>query len=210
MVNGGKPAPWMPCSTIPPCRPISFVGSTPGGQVRIYARASANGKRVQCQGGAKNHVVVLPDADPRVNHADHRRFSAYGCAGQRCLAVSVAVTVGEAQRLVHANPSRDTAANIEALASASKPAYRWGPSSPPPAATASRQLIESGYVGEGARPTSSTGATSKVKRLPQRQRSSAPPCSTASPPTSSLERNRDLRTRAQPGPRARTWMRRWI
>ena len=62
--------------------------------------ASANGKRVQCQGGAKNHVVVLPDADMETTTqivAD----SAFGCAGQRCLAVSVAVTVGEAREWFH-------------------------------------------------------------------------------------------------------------
>ena len=95
MVNGGK-------DTVdalldhPNIRAISFVGSTPVARY-IYARASANGKRVQCQGGAKNHVVVLPDADLETSTkiiAD----SAFGCAGQRCLAVSVAVTVGEAQR----------------------------------------------------------------------------------------------------------------
>ena len=70
----------------------------------IYARGSASGKRVQCQGGAKNHVVVMPDADLETTTqiiAD----SAFGCAGQRCLAVSVAVTVGEAQRVVHASRS---------------------------------------------------------------------------------------------------------
>lgn len=95
LVNGGKAAvdalldhPQVPA--------ISFVGSTPVARY-IYARASANGKRVQCQGGAKNHVVVLPDAEPETTTqiiAD----SAYGCAGQRCLAVSVAVTVGDAQQ----------------------------------------------------------------------------------------------------------------
>jgi malonate-semialdehyde dehydrogenase (acetylating)/methylmalonate-semialdehyde dehydrogenase len=80
----------------PEVRAISFVGSTPVAKY-IYARASANGKRVQAQGGAKNHVVILPDADMG---AATRIVSdsAFGCAGQRCLAVSVAVTVGEAQK----------------------------------------------------------------------------------------------------------------
>jgi malonate-semialdehyde dehydrogenase (acetylating)/methylmalonate-semialdehyde dehydrogenase len=62
----------------------------------LYGRAASNGKRVQAQGGAKNPVIVLPDADMDMATkiiAD----SAFGCAGQRCLAVSVAVTVGEAR-----------------------------------------------------------------------------------------------------------------
>jgi malonate-semialdehyde dehydrogenase (acetylating)/methylmalonate-semialdehyde dehydrogenase len=94
VVNGGKSA-VDALLDHPSVQGISFVGSTPVARY-IYARASANGKRVQCQGGAKNHVVVLPDADPATTTqiiAD----SAYGCAGQRCLAVSVAVTVGEAK-----------------------------------------------------------------------------------------------------------------
>jgi len=75
-------------------RGISFVGSTPVARY-IYARAAANGKRVQCQAGAKNHVVVMPDADLDMT-TRVISDSAYGCAGQRCLAVSTAVTVGDA------------------------------------------------------------------------------------------------------------------
>lgn len=95
VVNGGK-ASVDALLDHPAVQAVSFVGSTPVARY-IYARASANGKRVQCQGGAKNHVVVLPDADPETTTqiiAD----SAYGCAGQRCLAVSVAVTVGDAKQ----------------------------------------------------------------------------------------------------------------
>jgi len=80
----------------PQVRAISFVGSTPVAKY-IYARAGANGKRAQCQGGAKNHVIVLPDADMRMA-TQIISDSAFGCAGQRCLAVSVAVTVGVAQK----------------------------------------------------------------------------------------------------------------
>ncbi|NEQ68749.1 MAG: CoA-acylating methylmalonate-semialdehyde dehydrogenase [Symploca sp. SIO2D2] len=79
----------------PQIRAISFVGSSPIAQY-IYRQAAAFGKRVQCQGGAKNPVIVLPDAEPAMTTritAD----SAFGCAGQRCLAASVAVTVGEAR-----------------------------------------------------------------------------------------------------------------
>jgi malonate-semialdehyde dehydrogenase (acetylating) / methylmalonate-semialdehyde dehydrogenase len=80
----------------PQIRAISFVGSTPVAKY-VYARAAANGKRAQCQGGAKNHVIVLPDADMGMA-TQIISDSAFGCAGQRCLAVSVAVTVGDAQQ----------------------------------------------------------------------------------------------------------------
>ncbi len=93
----------------PKVRAISFVGSTPVAKY-IYARASAAGKRVQCQGGAKNHVIVLPDAD--MDMATRIvSDSAFGCAGQRCLAVSVAVTIGDAQREFSKNVV-DAAASI--------------------------------------------------------------------------------------------------
>jgi malonate-semialdehyde dehydrogenase (acetylating)/methylmalonate-semialdehyde dehydrogenase len=94
LVNGGK-------ETVdalldhPSVKAVSFVGSTPVAKY-VYSRATANGKRAQCQGGAKNPVIVMPDADMDATTrilAD----SAFGCAGQRCLAVSVAVTVGEAK-----------------------------------------------------------------------------------------------------------------
>jgi malonate-semialdehyde dehydrogenase (acetylating)/methylmalonate-semialdehyde dehydrogenase len=78
----------------PLVRGISFVGSTPVAKY-IYAEGSAHGKRVQCQGGAKNHVVVMPDADLEMSA---KIDSAFGCAGQRCLAVSTAITVGDAHR----------------------------------------------------------------------------------------------------------------
>ena len=94
LVNGGKDV----ANTLidhPKVRAISFVGSTPVAR-QVYARAGANGKRAQCQGGAKNHVIVLPDADLSMT-TQIITDSAFGCAGQRCLAVSVAVTVGEAQ-----------------------------------------------------------------------------------------------------------------
>jgi malonate-semialdehyde dehydrogenase (acetylating)/methylmalonate-semialdehyde dehydrogenase len=81
----------------PDVRAISFVGSTPVAKY-VYARAAAAGKRVQCQGGAKNHAVVVPDADMEMA-ARIIGEGAFGCAGQRCLAVSVVVTVGEAQRV---------------------------------------------------------------------------------------------------------------
>ena len=80
----------------PDVRAISFVGSTPVAKY-IYAQGAAHGKRVQCQGGAKNHVLVLDDADLETS-TRIISDSAFGCAGQRCLAVSVAVVVGDAQK----------------------------------------------------------------------------------------------------------------
>jgi len=94
LVNGGKPA-VDALLDHPLVRAISFVGSTPVAK-HVYTRGSASGKRVQCQGGAKNHVVVLPDAD-RETTTKIIADSAFGCAGQRCLAVSVTVAIGEAQ-----------------------------------------------------------------------------------------------------------------
>jgi malonate-semialdehyde dehydrogenase (acetylating)/methylmalonate-semialdehyde dehydrogenase len=95
LVNGGHDVVNALCDH-PQVRAISFVGSTPVAK-HVYTRSAASGKRMQCQGGAKNHVIVLPDADmdlARQIISD----SAFGCAGQRCLAVSVAVTIGEAQK----------------------------------------------------------------------------------------------------------------
>src|SRR4030081_3947703 len=95
LVNGGKAA-VDALLDHPKVRAISFVGSTPVAKY-VYSRAAANGKRAQCQGGAKNHVIVLPDAAmPMATKIISD--SAFGCAGQRCLAVSVAITIGEAQK----------------------------------------------------------------------------------------------------------------
>jgi malonate-semialdehyde dehydrogenase (acetylating)/methylmalonate-semialdehyde dehydrogenase len=84
---------------------VSFVGSTPIAR-SIYQRGTANGKRVQALGGAKNHMVVLPDADIDLA-ADAAVSAAYGAAGERCMAISVAVAVGDAgDRLVDAIAAR--------------------------------------------------------------------------------------------------------
>ncbi len=79
---------------------VGFVGSTPIAEY-IYSRGCANGKRVQCFGGAKNHMIVMPDADMD-QAADALVGAGYGAAGERCMAISVAVPVGEetADRLV--------------------------------------------------------------------------------------------------------------
>jgi malonate-semialdehyde dehydrogenase (acetylating) / methylmalonate-semialdehyde dehydrogenase len=93
LVHGGKEA-VDALLDHPEVRAISFVGSTAVARY-VYARAAANGKRAQCQGGAKNPIVVLPDADMDMTTrivAD----SSFGCAGQRCLASSIVITVAEA------------------------------------------------------------------------------------------------------------------
>jgi malonate-semialdehyde dehydrogenase (acetylating)/methylmalonate-semialdehyde dehydrogenase len=80
----------------PGVQAISFVGSTPVAQY-VYRKAAAHGKRAQCQGGAKNPTIVLPDADMETTTRVVAE-SAFGCAGQRCLASSLAVTVGNSRR----------------------------------------------------------------------------------------------------------------
>ena len=74
---------------------VSFVGSTPVAR-KVYARAAAAGKRVQAQGGAKNPLIILPDAEPELT-VRIVTDSVYGNAGQRCLAASLVITVGEAR-----------------------------------------------------------------------------------------------------------------
>ncbi|WP_433875290.1 CoA-acylating methylmalonate-semialdehyde dehydrogenase [Sinomonas atrocyanea] len=80
--------------THPDVDAISFVGSTPIAKY-VHETATAHGKRVQALGGAKNHAIILPDADMD-NAADHLAAAAFGSAGERCMAISVAVAVGEA------------------------------------------------------------------------------------------------------------------
>lgn len=77
----------------PDVKAIGFVGSTPIGEY-IYARGTANGKRVQAFGGAKNHALIMPDADMD-QVVDAMIGAGYGSAGERCMAISVAVPVGE-------------------------------------------------------------------------------------------------------------------
>jgi malonate-semialdehyde dehydrogenase (acetylating)/methylmalonate-semialdehyde dehydrogenase len=146
LVNGGKTA-VDALLDHPSVQAISFVGSSPVARY-IYSRAAANGKRVQCQGGAKNHVVILPDAD-RDTTTQIVADSAYGCAGQRCLAVSVAVTVGEAREWFGKSIT-DLAASLK-VGNGLGDGVQMGPVITP----ASRQRIESLIAkgaAEGARP----------------------------------------------------------
>ncbi|HTB96038.1 MAG TPA: CoA-acylating methylmalonate-semialdehyde dehydrogenase [Terracidiphilus sp.] len=140
LVHGGKPA-VDALLDHPQVRAISFVGSTPVAKY-VYSRGSASGKRVQCQGGAKNHVVVLPDADQETTTkiiAD----SAFGCAGQRCLAVSVTVTIGEAKDWFREAIS--SAASSLKIGNGLDPAVQMGPV----ITHASRERVLS-LIGKGA------------------------------------------------------------
>ena len=84
----------------PTIQSVGFVGSTPIAEY-IYGRGCSNGKRVQCFGGAKNHMIIMPDADLD-QAADALIGAGYGAAGERCMAISVALPVGEetADRLI--------------------------------------------------------------------------------------------------------------
>ena len=97
----------------PDIKAVSFVGSTPIAKY-IYSTAAANGKRVQALGGAKNHAVVLPDADLDFA-ADALVGAAYGSAGERCMAISAVVAVGEiADPLIEALSARARALSVGA------------------------------------------------------------------------------------------------
>src|SRR5579871_2035264 len=146
LVHGGRAVVDALCDH-PQVRAISFVGSTPVAK-HVYARAAASGKRMQCQGGAKNHVIVLPDADmdlARQIISD----SAFGCAGQRCLAVSVAVTVGEAQKKFR-DAIAETASSIK-IGFGLDTGVQMGPVITPESKQRIEGLIATG-VSDGAKP----------------------------------------------------------
>jgi malonate-semialdehyde dehydrogenase (acetylating) / methylmalonate-semialdehyde dehydrogenase len=129
--------------TDPRVQAVSFVGSTPIARY-VYATAAAHGKRVQAMGGAKNHLVVFPDADLD-QAADAIVGAAYGSAGERCMAVSVVVPVGK----------RTADALVERLADRVR-ALRIGPSMQPdvdmgPLVTAGHRERVRGYVDHGVR-----------------------------------------------------------
>jgi malonate-semialdehyde dehydrogenase (acetylating)/methylmalonate-semialdehyde dehydrogenase len=146
LVNGGADVVNALCDH-PQVRAISFVGSTPVAK-HVYARSAASGKRAQCQGGAKNHVIVLPDADmdlARQIISD----SAFGCAGQRCLAVSVAVTIGEAQKTFRDAIAQ--AASTIKVGNGLDSATQMGPVISKDSKRRIESLIAAG-IGEGAKP----------------------------------------------------------
>ena len=109
---------------------VSFVGSTPIAEY-IYATASAHGKRVQALGGAKNHMVIMPDADPG-QVIGSLIGAAYGSSGERCMAISVAVCVGDevADTLIHR--LRDEIADMRVGRIRKLIWGRWSPANTPP------------------------------------------------------------------------------
>ena len=120
---------------------VSFVGSTPIAKY-IYETGTANGKRVQALGGAKNHALVLPDADVDMA-ADAVVSAAYGSAGERCMALSVAVAVGDvAEPLVNAIAARLPKLTI---GDGAHPDSDMGP-----LITAAHRDKVAGYIGAGA------------------------------------------------------------
>ena len=144
MVNGSKDA----VDAIlehPKIRAISFVGSTPVAK-HVYAQAAANGKRAQVQGGAKNPIIVLSDADMDMSTrivAD----SAFGNAGQRCLAASLAITVGQASEFTEAIAE---AAAKRVVGSGLDEAVEMGPVITPESKARIQSLIQEGES-EGAK-----------------------------------------------------------
>jgi malonate-semialdehyde dehydrogenase (acetylating)/methylmalonate-semialdehyde dehydrogenase len=145
LVNGGKDVVNALCDH-PQVRAVSFVGSTPVAK-HVYTRSAAAGKRMQCQGGAKNHVIVLPDADMELA-TQIISDSAFGCAGQRCLAVSVAVTIGEAQKTFRDSIAH-AASNIK-VGNGLDAGVQMGPVISPDSRLRIESLITAG-VGEGAK-----------------------------------------------------------
>jgi len=146
LVNGGKEVVDALCDH-PQVRAISFVGSTPVAK-HVYTRSAAAGKRAQCQGGAKNHVIVLPDADMDLA-TQIISDSAFGCAGQRCLAVSVAVTVGEAQKTFRDSIAQ--AASTIRVGNGLEAGVTMGPVISPASKSRIESLISKG-VSDGAKP----------------------------------------------------------
>jgi malonate-semialdehyde dehydrogenase (acetylating)/methylmalonate-semialdehyde dehydrogenase len=127
----------------PGIKAVSFVGSTPVAE-HVYRRGSAAGKRVQALGGAKNHMIVMPDADMD-QAADALMGAAFGSAGERCMAISVAVPVGE----------RTANTLVEALAPRIR-ALKVGPATDPdsemgPVITADAKRRIEGLIAQGVK-----------------------------------------------------------
>ncbi|OKL43150.1 CoA-acylating methylmalonate-semialdehyde dehydrogenase [Pseudovibrio exalbescens] len=132
----------------PVIQAVGFVGSTPIAEY-VYTRGCAAGKRVQCFGGAKNHMIIMPDADMD-QAVDALVGAGYGAAGERCMAVSVAVPVGDetADRLVEKLAPRVEALKIGPYTAGDD--VDFGPVITPEALTRIKGLVTSG-VEQGAK-----------------------------------------------------------
>lgn len=122
LVNGGREVVESMCSH-PDIAGVSFVGSSPIAE-KVYATATSHFKRVQALGGAKNFIVVMPDAD-MTHMATNVCESAYGCAGERCLAATIILAVGDAYEPVLAG-MKDQLERI-VIGDGSKPGVTMGP-----------------------------------------------------------------------------------
>jgi malonate-semialdehyde dehydrogenase (acetylating)/methylmalonate-semialdehyde dehydrogenase len=129
----------------PTIRAISFVGSTAVAR-HVYSRAAANGKRVQAQGGAKNPLLIMPNADLE-STTQIVTDSVFGNAGQRCLAASLVITVGEARQIF--TPALQEAAASRIVGHGLDEGVQMGPVISPESRDRISGLIEKG-VGEGA------------------------------------------------------------
>jgi malonate-semialdehyde dehydrogenase (acetylating)/methylmalonate-semialdehyde dehydrogenase len=129
----------------PVVRAVTFVGSTPVAR-HVYSRASANGKRVQAQGGAKNPLIILPDADIALT-TSIVSDSAFGNAGQRCLAASLAVMVDGAEKVFI--PALAEAASSRVVGNGLEPGVQMGPVITPQSKQRIQGLIQKG-LDEGA------------------------------------------------------------
>ncbi|GAB2867942.1 CoA-acylating methylmalonate-semialdehyde dehydrogenase [Pseudoduganella ginsengisoli] len=144
----------------PVVQAVSFVGSTPIAEY-IYARGSAHGKRVQALGGAKNHMVVMPDADMDMA-VDALMGAAYGSAGERCMAISVAVAVGDAgDKLVAALKTRTAALKV-------CDGMEHGAEMGPVVTAAAKQRIE-GLIGTGVEQGATLVVDGRNYKVPGRE-----------------------------------------
>lgn len=143
VIHGGEDAVNAICDH-PDIKAISFVGSTKVG-THVYNRASLNGKRVQCMMGAKNHAIVLPDAN-KEQSLNALAGAAFGAAGQRCMALSVVVLVGEAQKWI---PELVAKAKTLKVSGGTEPGTDVGPVVSCAALSRVESLIERG-IAEGA------------------------------------------------------------
>ncbi|WJN58252.1 CoA-acylating methylmalonate-semialdehyde dehydrogenase [Pseudomonas sp. SO81] len=144
VIHGGAEAVNLLCDH-PDIKAVSFVGSTKVG-THVYNRATANGKRAQCMMGAKNHAIVMPDA-PRQQTLNNLVGAAFGAAGQRCMALSVVILVGEAQQWL---PELVEKAKTLKIGAGAEPGTDVGPVVSCAALDRVGGLIAKG-VGEGAR-----------------------------------------------------------
>lgn len=144
VIHGAKPTVDFICDH-PKIRAISFVGGNQAGEY-VYQRGTANGKRVQCNMGAKNHAVVLPDADKDFT-LNNLIGASCGAAGQRCMALPVTIFIGEAKNWIPELAERAKAIRVGA---GHEPGVDLGPLVSKESKARVERLIESG-VKEGAK-----------------------------------------------------------